>query len=168
MKIKQPLFYAAGATAIIAALSFSASRIENKLPDTVIAESGFIRSDDGYSFRDLNKNGKLDVYEDIKQPVEKRVQDLLKQMTLEEKAGMMFYSPVRVNADGTIEEQPAKDFLSSISPVGINEIDKHHITHFNLFTVGAPDTLAIWYNRMQQYAEKTRLGYSAYHCIRST
>jgi beta-glucosidase len=106
----------------------------------------------------LNKNGKLDIYEDERQPVELRIKDLLGQMTIEEKAGMMFYSPVRVNKDGTIEEQPAKDFLSGISPVGINEIDKHHITHFNLFSVPAPDTLAIWYNRLQQYEEKTRLG----------
>ncbi len=90
--------------------------------------------------------------------LKKRIQDLLKQMTIEEKAGMMFYSPVRVNPDGTIEEQPAKDFLASISPIGIKEIDQHHITHFNLFGVPAPDTLAIWYNRIQQYAEKTRLG----------
>ena len=48
--------------------------------------------------------------------------------------------------------------LSMLSPVGINEMDKNHITHFNLFTIGTIDTLAIWYNRMQQYAEKTRLG----------
>jgi beta-glucosidase len=124
----------------------------------VVAQSRLIRTAGSYTFRDLNKNGKLDVYEDGRQPIAKRVRDLLKQMTLEEKAGMMFYSPVRVNKDGTIEEQPAKDFLASISPVGLNEIDKHHITHFNLFAVPAPDTLAMWYNRMQQYEEKTRLG----------
>ena len=124
----------------------------------MVAQSRLIRTAGSYTFRDLNKNGKLDVYEDGRQPIAKRVRDLLKQMTLEEKAGMMFYSPVRVNKDGTIEEQPAKDFLASISPVGLNEIDKHHITHFNLFAVPAPDTLAMWYNRMQQYEEKTRLG----------
>jgi len=87
------------------------------------------------------------VYEDPRQPIEDRVQDLLKKMTLEEKAGMMFYSPVRVNADGTIEDKPATNFLANMSPVGVNEIDKHHITHFNLFAVPAPDTLAMWYNR---------------------
>ena len=40
---------------------------------------------DGYTFRDLNKNGKLDVYEDARQPVSARVNDLLSQMTLAEK-----------------------------------------------------------------------------------
>lgn len=34
---------------------------------------------------DLNKNGKKDIYEDPSQPVDKRVDDLLAQMTLEEK-----------------------------------------------------------------------------------
>lgn len=34
---------------------------------------------------DLNKNGKKDVYEDPAAPVDKRVEDLLRQMTLEEK-----------------------------------------------------------------------------------
>ena len=131
---------------------------DNKLPQTVRAESSVIKTIGHYTFRDLNKNGKLDIYEDTRQPVELRIKDLLGQMTLEEKAGMMFYSPVQVNKDGTIEAQPAKDFLSSLSPVGINEIDNHRITHFNLFSVPAPDTLAIWYNRLQKYEEKTRLG----------
>jgi len=38
-------------------------------------------------YRDLNKNGKMDVYEDPKQSVEARVTDVLKQMTIEEKPG---------------------------------------------------------------------------------
>ena len=158
MRINKSLKYAAGTGALLAALAFTTSHIGGQLPAVVIKESGLVRMAGNFTYRDLNKNGKLDVYEDSTQPVDKRVQDLLKQMTLEEKAGMMFYSPVRVNADGTIEDKPAKDFLSSISPVGTTEIDKHHITHFNLFGVPAPDTLAIWYNRIQQYAEKTRLG----------
>ena len=38
----------------------------------------------------LNKNGKLDLYEDYREPIESRLDDLLSQMTLEEKAGTMF------------------------------------------------------------------------------
>ena len=40
-------------------------------------------------FRDLNKNGKLDVYEDPKQAIDARINDLLKQMTLEEKVAQV-------------------------------------------------------------------------------
>jgi beta-glucosidase len=158
MKINKLLYCMAGAGALAAVFSFSRDRIRNSLPATVMAESGLIRTSGDTAYRDLNKNGKMDVYEDSSQPIEKRVQDLLKQMTLEEKAGMMFYSPIRVNADGSIGDKPASGLLASLSPVGINEIDKHHINHFNLFAVPAPDTLAMWYNNIQRYEEKTRLG----------
>jgi len=43
----------------------------------------------GYTFRDLNRNGKLDVYEDARLPVEKRANDLLSQMTLDEKIRLL-------------------------------------------------------------------------------
>jgi len=49
------------------------------------------------AYRDLNKNGKMDVYEDTSKPVAERVNDILSQMTLEEKAGMMFINGVRLN-----------------------------------------------------------------------
>src|SRR5437867_13069930 len=61
-----------------------------------------------YSYRDLKKNGKMDVYEDPKQPVEARINDLLKQMTIEEKAGMMFINGSRVNDEGTTENKQAE------------------------------------------------------------
>lgn len=38
---------------------------------------------------DFNKNGKKDVYEDPTQPVEKRIADLLGQMTMEEKSNQL-------------------------------------------------------------------------------
>src|SRR5881227_2294863 len=60
------------------------------------------------AFRDLNKNGKMDVYEDPSQPVEARINDLLKKMTIEEKAGMMFINGARINDDGSIGDKPGK------------------------------------------------------------
>ncbi len=44
---------------------------------------------DGYTFDDLNGNGILDVYEDKRRPTEDRVNDLIKQMTLEEKIHLL-------------------------------------------------------------------------------
>ena len=41
---------------------------------------------DGLQFKDLNGNGRLDVYEDWRQPVDKRIDDLLAQMSAQEKA----------------------------------------------------------------------------------
>src|ERR1700754_2853065 len=47
---------------------------------------------DGLAFKDLNKNGKLDKYEDWRLPVEERAKDLASQMSLEQIAGLMLYS----------------------------------------------------------------------------
>ena len=48
--------------------------------------------DDGYAFKDLDGNGKLDIYEDWRQPIEKRVDDLVSKLSTEEIAGLMLYS----------------------------------------------------------------------------
>ncbi|WP_443043012.1 discoidin domain-containing protein [Streptomyces sp. NBC_00370] len=54
------------------------------------------KTDDGVGIvngaRDLNKNGTIEPYEDWRQPVATRVDDLLGRMTLEEKAYQMFYN----------------------------------------------------------------------------
>ena len=47
---------------------------------------------DGLKFKDLNGNGSLDVYEDWRQDTDSRVEDLLSQMTLEEKVGSLFHA----------------------------------------------------------------------------
>ena len=43
----------------------------------------------GLTFKDLNKNGKLDLYEDYRLPVNERIKDLIKKMTADEKASML-------------------------------------------------------------------------------
>lgn len=75
------------------------------------------------TYRDLNKNGKMDVYEDSSQPIPKRVDDLLHQMTLEEKAGMLFINGARVNDDGSIEDKPAKG-LFAFAPNALNLVNQ--------------------------------------------
>lgn len=109
------------------------------------------------SFRDLNKNGMMDIYEDIHQPIEARVNDLLKQMTLEEKAGMMFINGARVNDDGSIEDKPGKGMFA-FAPNGVKLMTEKKMTHFNLWAVPDATSLATWYNNMQKFAESTRLG----------
>jgi beta-glucosidase len=58
--------------------------------------------EEGKPFRDLNKNGKRDVYEDANESIENRVEDLISQMTIEEKAGSLFINMVGVNPDGSL------------------------------------------------------------------
>lgn len=109
---------------------------------------------DGVTFRDLNKNGKLDVYEDPRRLIEERVEDLLKQMTLEEKAGMMFQSIVGMNPDGTILEKSGRFMLPQTSDM----IARRLMNHFNLLHGSDPRHMAEWHNRIQKLAEQTRLG----------
>jgi beta-glucosidase len=113
---------------------------------------------DGYPYRDLNKNGKLDVYEDGRQPVSARVNDLLRQMSLEEKAGMLFINGARVNDDGSIQDKPATGMFA-FAPNALNLVKEKKMNHFNLWAVPSPEALAKWYNSMQRYLQdSTRLG----------
>ncbi|GAB2816177.1 glycoside hydrolase family 3 N-terminal domain-containing protein [Ferruginibacter profundus] len=71
---------------------------------------------------DFNKNGKKDVFEDSKQPVEKRVANLLTQMTLNEKTVQLatLYGFGRVLKDTL----PAADWKNKIWKDGIANIDE--------------------------------------------
>ncbi|GAB4187919.1 MAG: hypothetical protein Fur005_49520 [Roseiflexaceae bacterium] len=69
-------------------------------------------------YRDLNKNGRMDPYEDPSRPIEERVEDLLGQMTLAEKAGLMFHNIAGVNPDGTLNPAPQGFSREPISSLG--------------------------------------------------
>jgi len=89
-------------------------------------------SADGFSFRDLNKNGKLDTYEDKRQPVESRVSDLLSQMTLEEKVGTMFINIIKTNSKGELAELPEfGSMLSFVFPSNSELIVGKKMNNFN-------------------------------------
>src|SRR5215216_1046962 len=104
----------AASVIIVACLAIAAwnNPFQNKPAKDVYRHSNLIRVTADYAYRDLNKNGKLDVYEDSKQPIEARIDDILKQMTPEEKAGMMFINGARVNDDGSIEDKPAQGMFA--------------------------------------------------------
>jgi len=111
---------------------------------------------DGMTFRDLNGNGTLDIYEDHRQPVGARVEDLLSQMTVEEKVGMMWHLPIAMGDQGEILKQssPQKFFFGSTYDYLVNR----KLRHFNLFFIPDPESHARWYNALQEIAEQDRLG----------
>ena len=113
-----------------------------------------ILTEGGFTFRDLNKNGRLDPYEDSRRPLDERVEDLLSQMTLEEKAGMMFHTMIGMNKDGSLLEK-----AGMFSPVQTsNLVANRLINHYNVYEVADPRHMAEWHNRLQTLAERTRLG----------
>lgn len=109
---------------------------------------------DGVAYRDLNKNGRLDPYEDARLPIEERVADLLSQMTLEEKAGLMFHTIAGVNPDGTLEPAPGP-FRNMLLT---SAVTAQHLNHFNVHALPETPRAVEWHNRLQALAESTRLG----------
>ena len=127
-----------------------------KHPNEIVRQqSGLIETENGLPFRDLNKNGKLDIFEDPRQPIEARVEDLLGQMTLEEKAGMLFINGSVVNEDSSIEEKPGGPGFGGVAA---KQITDHKMNHFNLWQIPGAQVVAAWHNKLQRFAEQTRLG----------
>ncbi len=101
---------------------------------------------DGLKFKDLNKNGTLDVYEDWRKDTEERVQDLLSQLTAEEEAGLHFCSqPEPIYA--------ARDMI---------ETNYNSCILFNLN--GSPVTVVNNLNQVQAVNEEQRLGIPMTFC----
>ncbi|MBA3948278.1 MAG: hypothetical protein H0X37_27485 [Herpetosiphonaceae bacterium] len=111
------------------------------------------RTQDGITFRNLNKNGRLNPYEDPRRPITERVEDLLGQMTLEEKAGLMFHMITMVSPDGRLTPSGG-GHGGSLTELMTTRL----MSHFNVHALPEPRLAASWYNRVQELAESTRLG----------
>ena len=111
---------------------------------------------DGYTFRDLNKNGNLDPYEDSRTSVSDRVEDLIFRMTIEEKAGMMLH-PFLPEVDSSQDVPGSKLIRLFVSPKDV--ILNREIRHVT--SLLGPDDPVIhvrWHNMIQNLAEQSRLG----------
>lgn len=113
---------------------------------------------------DFNKNGVKDVYEDPTAPVDARVEDLLSQMTLEEKTCQMvtLYGYKRVLKD----DLPTAEWKQSLWKDGIGAIDEH-LNGFQQWGLPPSDNPYVWpasrhawaLNEVQRFfVEETRLG----------
>jgi beta-glucosidase len=116
---------------------------------------------------DLNKNGRMDVYEDPKAPIDKRIDDLLSQMTLEEKtcqtATLYGVGRGRTGAQPPLKDElPTPDWKNQIWKDGIANIDEHlNGVGPNGKSVYATDIRKhVWaMNEVQRFfVEETRLG----------
>lgn len=113
----------------------------------------------GFQFRDLNKNGKLDLYEDSRANLESRVYNLLDQMTLEEKAGSMFITMISIGEDGELDEGiNLGNPFSLLTEKNLSMLAKKRMNHFNVLFANDANHMLKWHNKMQKMAERTRLG----------
>jgi len=86
---------------------------------------------------------------------EDRVDDLIKRMTLQEKAGQLFHTQLQKGPNGTLDPGNATERRNSTQ----NLVKEKHMTHFNLIGDVTDVRLnAEWYNRVQELAMQTRLG----------
>jgi len=125
----------------------------------LLGEAATTLTENGYQFRDLNKNGQLDIYEDGRATIDSRIDDLTNQMTLEEKAGLLFITMIGMNGDGALNEIPSIDEpLTFMLESNSNMIVKKKMNHFNIIQATSPKAMATWNNNIQKLAERTRLG----------
>jgi len=139
----------------------------------------------GLTFKDHNRNGVLDPYEDWRLGATQRAEDLVGQMNLAQKAGFMMISTTRLENDWSFErrrsEKPitsnfneedlimvnnvftkvplAHPMLSSAGTTkGVAELNERH---FILRVNTSADILATWQNNLQDLCEKQALAIPA-------
>ena len=115
-------------------------------------------------FKDLNKNNTLDRYEDWRLPVDQRIDDLVKQMTVSEKVGMMLINTLNADTGGKLPLR-ASEFIEDEKMTRF--IFRNVVTQNPRPTsttggfAGAqitPFEAAQFMNGIQEFAENTRLG----------
>lgn len=97
---------------------------------------------DGKAFKDMNRNGKLDRYEDWRLTPQQRAEDLAKQLSTEEIAGLMLYSMHQRDLKPQLNEEQKK--MLSVD---------HVRTVLNADSTATNEVTAKWNNAMQAYAE---------------
>ena len=98
-------------------------------------------TEDGYAFKDLNRNDSLDAYEDWRLTPQERAADLASKLSREEIAGLMLYSSHQAVPSAELTEDQKK-FLS-----------KDHLRAVLITSVESPRTAAQWNNQMQAFIE---------------
>jgi len=106
----------------------------------------------GLQFKDLNRNGKLDKFEDWRLTPEERADDLLRQLTITDMAGLMVHGtlPTVGGANPSLgvgsgyDAQKARDFIAD-----------RRINTFITRLGGDPKKIAEANNQMQEIAEST-------------
>ena len=117
----------------------------------------------GLAFKDLNKNGTLDTYEDWRLPVAVRAKALAAKLSVEQIAGLMLYSRHQsIPAAGggymggtygkkLFAESGAKAF--DLTDQQTEFLQKDNLRHVLITTVQSPEVAAQWNNKAQALAE---------------
>ena len=111
--------YAISVICLIMAVLVSCTSGKETKPQPVLGtRSVAIIEKRGLKFKDLNKNGKLDKYEDWRLTPEERSKDLLSKMSVEEKAGFMLINSLNMVGTRAAEASEGKLKASDLSEGG--------------------------------------------------
>ena len=125
----------------------------------------------GLAFKDLNKDGVLNNYEDWRLEDVARAQDLASRLSLEQIAGLMLYSshqsiPARAGGyfAGTYDGKPFEAGVTD--PTALTDQQKKflkddNLRHVLITTVQTPEIAAKWNNRVQAFCEGVDFGIPA-------
>lgn len=126
---------------------------------------------DRLGFKDLNKNGTLDPYEDWRLSADERAKDLASKMSVEQIAGLMLYSrhqAIPAPANGfradTYNGKPLAESGLSASDVSDGQkkfLTEDNLRHILVTSVESPEVAAMWNNKVQALAESIGLGIPA-------
>jgi beta-glucosidase len=150
--------------------------------------SAKLLSVNGMQFKDLNRNGQLDKYEDWRLSNDERAKDLLSKMSVEQKVGFMLISTTRlkndnaagggrggggggpVSSDFNEEDQVQSTNMFTRKPLPTSMtmaagttkgVTQFHLRHF-IFRANVPaKTTAEWANKLQALCESDGLGIPA-------
>jgi len=125
----------------------------------------------GLSFKDLNKNGELDKYEDWRLAVDDRAKDLASKLSIDQIAGLMLYSKhqaIPASATGfmagTYDGKSFSESGANASDLSDQQKDfliKDNVLHVLITSVRSPEIAARWNNNAQSLVEGSGLGIPA-------
>ena len=129
----------------------------------------------GFAFKDLNKNGKLDKYEDWRLSSEERAKDLASQLSLDEIAGLMLYSAHQQIPGNDKDPNPAKrghyngltfKQTRGVAPSALTDeqlkfVGEDYVRHILITKVQNAYTAAEWNNNLQALCESVGHGIPA-------
>ncbi len=127
-------------------------------------------TEDGFAFKDLNKSGTLDPYEDWRLGSEERAQDLATRMSIEQIAGLMLYSAHqavpsaggrRASTYGGLSYAESGALASDLSDTQTDFLTNDNLRHVLLTSVESPEVAAVWNNNAQALVEGIGLGIPA-------
>ena len=126
---------------------------------------------DRLAFKDLNKNGKLDAYEDWRLPVDERAKDLAAKLSVEQIAGLMLYSGHQAipsaaggRFSGTYNGKPFPEsgaIASDLSDQQKKFLTDDNLRHVLITSVQSPAMAAQWNNNAQALVEGIGFGIPA-------